>query len=267
LRTYSLDNLTVMGASLPELVEVAAAAGYEAICPWAMRMMEGRLVAYPSDSDLKVMADRLRDTGVRIAAGDGFSLTSGHDIGEYKTAASQMAELGAKNIIVLSFDPDAQRAYDGFCALCEHAKTLGIGVALECLPTSQVRTLTAAVAYVGRTGMDHVGLQVDLFHLMNGAGLVEELREIDRALIRCAQISDGRPGLSMEEYQHAMMHERLAPGDGAYPLPEFLSHIPENTNIGLEVPTLPAPRTKDDRIAHARNVKSKLDGVLGANRV
>lgn len=263
MRTYSLDNLTMVGVELPELVDIAAAAGYDAVAPWSMAMSDkGTMTTLPDSAKIREMAARLRETGIRLAAGDGFALLPGHDIEAYKTSAEVMAELGASNIVVLPFDDDEARSFDGFCKLSEHAGKLGMGVALEFLPTSQVKTLDDAVAYVSRTGMSHVGLQVDFFHVMNGAGSVAGLASIDPALIRCAQVSDGKLGLSSEQYAHAMMADRSVPGEGEFPLNELLAILPADINVGIEIPRSPPPQTTQQRQEYAVYLREALAAVL-----
>lgn len=262
MRTYSLDNLTMVGVELPELVDIAAATGFGAIAPWAMAMENGAMTVLPDSAKVTEMAARLRATGVKLAAGDGFALMPGHDIEAYKTSATVMADLGAKNIVVLQFDNERERAFDGFCQLSEHAGSLGMGVALEFFVTSQVKTLNDAVAFLARTGLNNVGLQVDFFHIMNGAGSVEELAAIDPALIRCAQISDGKLGLTVEEYAHGMMADRAVPGEGEFPLADLLAVLPADINVGVEIPRSPLPQTTQERETYARQLRAALDRFL-----
>jgi sugar phosphate isomerase/epimerase len=263
MRTYSLDQLSLVGVELAELVEIAAAAGFDAVTPFAMSTSRAEpMTPLRKGSKTREMASRLRETGIRIVNADGFALHRGHDITAFKAGADLMAELGASNIVIIQADDEEARGFDGFCELAEHAATLGLGVALEFMPTSQVRTLDDAVAFISRAGMSHVGMQVDVFHVMNGGGSISGLSRIEPALIRGAQISDGMLGLSFEEYARTMITHRLPPGEGEFPLAQFLAALPAPINVGVEVPRAPAPQSTQERQAYALRLRASLDAVL-----
>ena len=91
--------------------------------------------------------------------------------------------------------------------------------------------------------IDHIGkgrcrLLIDSMHFFRSGGTVEKLEALDSDLIGYAQISDAPMLSDGRTYMEEAMFDRLAPGDGEFPLREWIAALPTEIEIGLEVPRL-----------------------------
>jgi sugar phosphate isomerase/epimerase len=232
----SLDQLTVVGVSPTELVDVAADAGYDAISPVA-----GGDPAFPAhklavgDAATKAMIERLAARGLSVNNLDGFTLTAEPDWDSYARMIELGLYIGARRGVAFLYDPDASRAQHNLFHLSEMAAGAGLELVLEFSAMSPVGSLAHAVDYV-RGAPAPIGLVVDLMHLSYAGETPADVARCDPALISCAQLNDGRADLSFEEYLHDAMQQRQVPGDGELPVRDFLKALSADTPIGVEVP-------------------------------
>lgn len=238
-RPLALDQLTVIGASPVELVDLAADAGFAAISPFLGAVRYDALPAAhlrAGDPETIAMARRLRETGVTLNQADGFGLPPDAPMEAYRDGISLMAEMGARNIVSLLFDDDEARGFDRFCQLDAWARAAGIGVVVEFTPLSRLATLDDALAFLQRVGSDNVGLLVDLLHLAQSGGTPADLARVPGGLIRGAQLCDAPGQVDFATYAHNAVMHRLWPGEGTLPVADFLRALPSDIVIGVEIP-------------------------------
>jgi sugar phosphate isomerase/epimerase len=237
MRQISLDHLTVLGATPPEMVDIAAELGYDFIGPIFRVSKDFPMPVVNLEHGhplTEAMAERLRATGVSIFNMDGFALLPDMDLETLEARLSLTAELGARYVATLGFDPDPTRAMDSFCHLCEQARHQGLGVMLEFYPSSSIPTLEAAVAWLDKAGQTNARIMVDALHLNNSGGKPDDILKVAPALIGAAQVRDG-PLRPTQEQMHSM-YERGIPGTGELPLVDFIAALPPQVPIGVEVP-------------------------------
>lgn len=253
-RPLALDQLTVIGASPAELVDLAADAGFAAISPWLAAVRYDALPAThlrARDPDTAAMARRLKETGITINQADGFALGDEAPMDAYREGVALMAEMGARNIVALHFDSDMERGFDRFCQLDQWARAAGIGIVLEFTPLSRIATLDAALAFLNRVGSANAGLLVDLLHLAQSGGTPANLTHVPPGLIRGAQLCDA-PGLvDFQTYAHNAVMHRLWPGEGALPVTDFIRALPGDIIIGVEIPREEPALDRPGRAARA----------------
>lgn len=239
--TLSLDHLTIVGATPDEMVSIAAELGYEAVGPLQFATPpEYGLFVSPlerSAPHTRDMIARMRDTGVFVNNMDGYPLLPDTDIDALREPLAFAAELGARRVVTLNFDPDSGRAFDRFCRLSEEARSVGLGVVLEFMPLSQIPSLNDAVSWIRRAQQPNAQILIDVLHLMKSGGSPADIASVDPALIAAAQLCDGPSSPTDEQYAYAAIHERQVPGEGELPLVAFLAALPEHATIGLEVPS------------------------------
>jgi sugar phosphate isomerase/epimerase len=252
MTVISLDQLTVNGVRPPELVEIAARAGYGAISPF----LKGSkiLPAIPlraGDPDTIAMARRLKHTGIFINNADGFALFDDVSMQELHAGVALMAEMQARAIVTLQFDSDPARGFDRFCQLREWAQDAGLILLLEFTPLSGVASLADALAYRQRAGQTNIGVLADLFHLHQSGGTPADLAGVDPAILRGAQLCDGPARMDDAEYFNRAMFDRMAPGEGEMPVREFLGVLPPDLIYGVEVPFPAVTAGKVGPLEHA----------------
>ena len=128
---YSLAHLTVLSLTPPQVVEVAARAGYRYV---GLRTTK----VTPTEDIVDLTADKaalrktkaaLAATGIEVNDIELFRMDPHIEPESYVPALEVTAELGATNIIAQLPDPDRARATDRFARLCDLAKPYGISSA------------------------------------------------------------------------------------------------------------------------------------------
>jgi sugar phosphate isomerase/epimerase len=240
MNVLSLDQLTVLGASPPQMVGIAADLGYQTL---GLMMLGTPFIPIPPEHRLdenaalrREMKTRMAATGVTVNNIDLFMLTAQTDVSQFDAALETGVELGAKNAVAVVWDEDASRSLDCFCLLAEKARRLKLKLALEFTPLSSIASLSDAVAYLNRAAQPNAGMLVDVLHLTQSGGSASELTTIDVARIISAQICDGPRNPGFDEYRHNALFERQIPGTGQLPLREFIRALPVDTVLGVEVP-------------------------------
>jgi sugar phosphate isomerase/epimerase len=181
----------------------------------------------------------LRDTGVRIWMGEGFSADADRDVQDFARDLDLMAELGARRIMAISTDPDVARAHDQLAKLADLAIARGVGLTLEFVPVFAIATLQDGIAAIEHVGRGRLSLIVDAMHFFRTGGTAAQLAALDPELIGHAQLCDA-PLTSSEDYLVEAMFERMVPGEGGLPLGEWIAALPPDCPISLEVPRLAA---------------------------
>ena len=237
MRTISLDQLTVLDARPAELVEIAARAGYDAVSTIMNGIPEVRVISLRAgDPDTLALHRRIKDTGVFINVADGFPISPQVPMEQLRAGVTLMAELGARKIVTLNFDPDANRALDSFWTLREYCSAAGLPLLIEFTPISQIASLHDALAFRAAAGGEGIQVLVDLLHLNQSGGAQAEVAALEPGLMGGAQLCDGPVKASMAAYRYSSIHERGIPGEGELPARAFLDALPHDRVFGIEVP-------------------------------
>jgi sugar phosphate isomerase/epimerase len=241
LRELSLAHLSVLDATPPELVTVAAAAGF--------RKIGIRLCATPSVGvppyDMLGDTPLLRETLARLAA-TGVSVLDVEFLrfepelpqGIPEGFLEAGARLGAQYVLVMSTEPLEARTMERFCDLCERAQQYGLHVCLEFAIYTGVRTLADAVRVVQNSGYANGSVLIDALHFSRSGGRPSDIAGIDASLFRYAQICDAAAVIPSEprDLIREARTGRLLPGEGALPLRELVAALPPATPLAIEAP-------------------------------
>lgn len=264
-RRYSLAALTVLELSPPEMVEVAARAGYDGV---GLRVIPATPEEnyFPLATDRSLLArtrQRLADTGLRVLDIEILRLKPETEVArDFQRVLEVGAELGASEVLVAGNDDDEARTVDAFAALCELARPLGLHPHLEFMPWTGVKHLAQAhriVAAAREAGRDNACLLVDAFHFNRSASRLEELAKVPADWMRYVQLCDvvGPIPASMAEILHEARQQRCFPGDGDLDLPALLATLPDEVPLSLEIPTEALRRQGVTPLARARMALEK----------
>ncbi|MGQ7248729.1 sugar phosphate isomerase/epimerase family protein [Halomonas sp. V046] len=267
----SLAALTVLELSPPEMVEVAARAGYDRV---GLRLVPATAeeVSYPILEDsalLKATLQRLRDTGMQVADIEILRLTPETDVArDFARFVEVGAELGASEILVAGNDDDPARLTDHFAALCELAAPAGLHPHLEFMPWTAVKDLLQArriIDAVRAGGHANACLLVDAFHLDRSGSRLGDLAAVPREWMRYVQLCDvpGPVPDSMDEIIRQARGERGFPGDGQADLAGLLAVIADDMPLSIEVPTDVLYRQGVSALDRAVKARDAALGVLG----
>jgi len=199
-RPISLAHLTVLDTSPPELVTVAAAAGFRTI---GIRLTATPSVGVPpydilSDGPiLRETLRRLADTGVSVLDTEFLRFEPDRPVGVPEGFLEVSARLGAKNVLVMSAEPDEARTIERLGELCDRAAQYGLHVCLEFAVYTGVRTLAHAASLLAKAKRSNASILIDALHFSRSGGVPAHVQQVDPALLRYAQICDAsahKPG-------------------------------------------------------------------------
>jgi len=174
----------VLDTTPPELVAVAAAAGFRTI---GIRLTATPSVGVPpydilSDGPLlRETLRRLADTGVSVLDTEFLRFEPEYPVGVPDGFLEVSARLGARNVLVMSAEPEETRTLERFCELCDRAAPYGLHVGLEFAVYTGVRTLAHAAHVVARSKRSNASVLVDALHFSRSGGLPAHIAQVDQA--------------------------------------------------------------------------------------
>lgn len=242
-RTLSLAHLTVLDTTPPELVTVAAAAGFPSV---GIRLTATASVGVPpydmlrDGPILRETLSRLAHTGVTVLDTEFLRFEPEQPVGIPEGFLDVSARLGARNVLVMSAEPDEARTIERFGDLCDRTAAYGLHVCLEFAIYTGVRTLAHAAHVVAQTKRANASVLIDALHFSRSGGVPAHIGAIDPSLFRYAQICDAGPDMPAASDTPALIREartgRLLPGDGVLPLTDLVAALPPALPLAVEAP-------------------------------
>jgi len=267
-RPISLAHLTVLDTTPPELVSVAAAAGFRTI---GIRLTATPSVGVPPYDVLRdgpVLREtllRLADTGISVLDTEFLRFEPDRPVGVPEGFLEVSARLGARYVLVMSAEPDEARTIERLAELCDGAAAYGLEVCLEFAVYTGVRTLAHAARMIERSKRANASVLIDALHWSRSGGLPAHVREVDPSRFRYAQICDAVVDMPAPTDTPGLIREartgRLLPGEGALPLAELVAALPAGLPLAIEAPcraTADLPAVERARRAH-RALSALLD--------
>lgn len=234
----SLDQLTLLDVQPEDLVGLAADNHCAHISVFINVPEESRSM-FPLVRDRRHVREikaRLDDSGVSVWNLEAFTIMPDFDPSTYREALELGAELGGKGATALIADPDPLAAAESLAAFGELAREYDVRVGLEWFRYSSVTTFRAALDTINRSGSDNVKLVIDPLHLFRNGGTTDDIAALDPAKIGYVQIADGPRIIAEDQMWDEMIGGRLLPGDGDFPLIDFLTKLPAIPVLGIEIP-------------------------------
>lgn len=264
-RALSLAALTVFELAPPDIVSCAADAGYSHV---GIRLAPATPdePSYPVIGDTPMVREierRLAATGVKVLDVEILRLKPDTRPADYLPVLETGARLNARHVLVAGNDPDATRLAANFAALAALCEPLGLSLALEAMPWTDVRDIAAANAIVAASGAANAGILIDAIHFDRVAGDPADVAALPPGRLAYLQLCDApaeRPR-DTETLLHQARAERLMPGDGAIDLAGLVGAAPQTLPISLEVPMRTLAASVDAR-ERARRVKAKTLALL-----
>lgn len=264
-RLVSLAHLTLLDLAAPDLIDVAAEAGFDAV---GLRISPAGADDHPwpllAQASLRARVhDRLNATGLSVLDVEVLRLDGAAKPRALEAVIDVAAELGARYALVNAYDREPARLREHFHELCELSVPRGVRPVLEFLPYSDVRTLAAALEVVrGSRG----GVLVDPLHLQRSGGSVCELAAVEPSLRPYLQLCDApraAPSLDPDVLRAESRHDRLAPGRGELDLHGLLDAYSPEVPLSIEVPS-DAARAQRGARGWARALRKSVDALAGA---
>jgi sugar phosphate isomerase/epimerase len=231
-----LEQMALFDAGAVGLVDIAAELGVERVSFWTAsqgRMTDVHLV---TDDSKQAVRERLDDCGVAAHSIENFRLASPPDLDGWRRGLEIGAYLGATSASVVNYDMVEEAAAESLAQFALLADEFGIAAALEPISRGATRTLEEGERLIRLSESETARLAVDVLHLVRTGSSPAAVRALDRSIIGYAQVSDGPSFMPPEGLRDESAHNRMVPGDGEFPLVEFVAALPAEVIIGIEVP-------------------------------
>lgn len=264
---YSLAHLTVLGCAPPEMIYIAARAGYDFVSVRSIFMgLPGEANYGLSDNPEMLRQTRraLASTGVKLHDIELARICDEVDPRRYLPALEIAAELGARAVLSSIWTPRREYAIEQFGLLCDLAAPFGLTVDLESVPIASVSTLAGAVDVLHSVGRSNAGLMIDTHHFHRALDKPEMLDGLPRAWFHFAQICDAQAQIPSDraEMTRILREERLYLGEGGIDVASILDRLPAMV-YSIELPHL--ARAKESGYAeHACRCLESAKAYLAA---
>jgi sugar phosphate isomerase/epimerase len=269
---YCLNMSTVRGQmlSVPEQVELAAKAGYDAIEPWM-----GDLRKYEMNGgNLQDLAKRIADHGLKVDSAIGFAEWIVDDderrakgLEQAKSDMGLIKAIGGTHIAAPPAGATKQTDLNLFKAAERYAKLLELGVSMEVIPQIEVWGFSTTLSKLGETMLVAVEskhpaavILPDVYHLHKGGSKFHGLSLIAGSAIHCFHMNDfpaDPPRATIAD------KDRVYPGDGIAPLTAILKTLFANGFAGtLSLELFNPEYWKQDAIVVAKTGLEKMKAAV-----
>jgi sugar phosphate isomerase/epimerase len=265
-RDFSLSHLSVLPIGPPDLIDLAADAGFRSVGIRLCSPMAGGS-EWPlklGSPELRETLARMNDRGVRVFDIEVLAFAADTDVDKFVPALESGAALGARRACVNIDDPDRSRTIERFGRLCDLALPFGIELDIEFMIWRPVARLEDALAVVQAASRPNGKILIDALHLDRSGGTPAAVAALDAAWIGSVQLCDApkqrpEPSGIIDEARTG----RLAPGEGALPLTALLEALPQSVPLAVEVP-LARSMPHATPLERARHIRVATEAFLRA---
>ncbi len=239
-RSFSLAYLSAYTLTPPQMIRVAAQAGYDFVGLRLWPNSAGAPQQYVIDRPdvLRETRAAQQDTGVGVFDIEIVRIGELFDPAVYLPLFEAGAALGARAVLVAADDSDEQRLADHYAALCESVQPFGMTADVEFMPWTAVKTAQDAMRLVKQAGHPaNAGILVDSLHVARSHTTLADVAVIPAALLHYAQMCDAPSGThySTEQMIHTARCERLLPGEGDIDLVALWALLPFTVPVSVEI--------------------------------
>src|SRR5690625_437592 len=192
-KQYSLAHLTVLDSPPPEMIYLAARAGYDFVSLRPIYMGLPGEPNYELATNKQMMRETkkaLVDTGVKLLDIELARIYDDMDPKQYEAAFEVAAELGGRHVLSSIWNDDKSFAIESFAHICELAKPYGLTIELEYVPIASVYDLAGTLEVLEAVNKDNAGIMVDVHHFHRAKDKVEDLDTVPREWFRYVHICD-----------------------------------------------------------------------------
>jgi sugar phosphate isomerase/epimerase len=224
---FSLNMSTIRGQklSVPDQVEVAAKAGYDAIEPWI-----GELRQYQqTGGSLPDLRKRIADCGLKVPSAIGFAEWIVNDDKRRAAGLEQarkdmdlVAAIGGTHIAAPPAGATKETNLNLFAAAERFRALIDLGVDRGVLPQLEVWGFSTTLSKLGETMLvatesrhEKACVLLDVYHLYKGGSEFHGLRLLAGAAMNCFHLNDYPATPPRDSIKDA---DRVYPGDGVAPL-------------------------------------------------
>ncbi|CAN5479272.1 hypothetical protein BH23ACT3_BH23ACT3_03150 [soil metagenome] len=253
VRAVSLQSYSLAAGVVPELaadpvafVRAASDAGWRACGVW----FDPETWTEATSREMRAVLD---DTGIVPLDLEVIRLGQG----DHRPAVETARALGIPNVLCISMLDDGIETVARYAELCADCGAVGVRACLEFMPFSSVRGLRDALDVIAAVDHAAAAVLVDTLHLIRSGGSIDDVRSIDPALVPYAQWCDGLASLDDASRRGLVLDAlegRSCPGEGEFPVDEFVAALPALTPLSLEIRSAALRDAHPDPTSRARAV-------------
>ena len=237
---FSLAHLTMLAVSPPELIEIAARAGYQFVSlrPIPVGAPNEPLYPFGTDKDLRARTKAaLAATGVGLLDIEVARIIKEARPQNYLPAFEAAAELGGRHVLTSAWCDDRLYIRDFYAELCTLAEPFGLTVDFEFVTWSGVKSLNEAADVVRQSRCSNVGIVIDTLHFDRCHADPRKLTTLPREWFHFAQINDAPVRFSTERDELIRIGRagRLYLGEGGIDIASILGQLPA-IPLSIEIP-------------------------------
>ena len=236
---FSLAHLTLLHCSPPDLIEVAAKAGYDYVSlrPIAVTPNEPKHPFGDDKALLKRTKTALNETGMKLLDIELVRILPEMNVKAALPAFEAAAELGGKHVLSSGWTPDLGYVTERFAEICDLARPFGLSVDFEFVTFAAIGTLADAVKVVEGAGRENGGHCIDTLHFFRSNTELAELDNISKSRFRFLQLCDApkEAPSTVEGLIAAARGDRKFVGEGGLDLAGVLKRLPPMP-YSLEIP-------------------------------
>jgi len=181
----------------------------------------------------------LADAGLPLLDVEVIWIKPGDDLAAHKACIDIGAELGARNVLCVSSDPDMGATAARLAALCEHAEASQMRVALEFGIFTEVKNLTMALAVLDAVAHPLRALLIDPIHVDRSGSAIDAIAQVPRELLPYAQFCDAPAERPDPADFNAIITDaidlREQCGEGGLPLQALYQALPPGIPLSIEL--------------------------------
>jgi sugar phosphate isomerase/epimerase len=262
-----VNRISLASGVLPEfgpleIIEAAAAAGFDAVGLWIE----------PENWTASLTQDcrsALANHGLELLDVEVIWLKPDSDMADHKRCIDIGAELGAKNVLCVASDPDMAANSARLAELCTHAEGSRMRVALEFGIFTEVKNLRMAMAVLNDVAHPLRALLIDPIHVDRSGSQIVEIAAVPEALLPYAQFCDAPSKRPDPDYFDDIITDaidlRMQCGEGGLPLKDLLSALPLGLPLSIELRSKALRESHPDPNERAQAVASATRRWLNAN--
>jgi sugar phosphate isomerase/epimerase len=245
-----------------DTIRAAKAGGFDAVGLWIEPAEWGGAL-------LREAKATLAGSGLELLDVEVIWIKPGSDMAEHKRCIDLGAELGAKNVLCVSSDPDMGSSAERLAELCRHAEGSGLRVALEFGIFTEVKNLEMARQLIDRVAHPLGAILVDPIHVDRSGTSIAQLAALPATLLPYAQFCDAgadRPDPSdFDAVIVDAIDMRQQCGEGALPLKAIYDSLPPGIPLSIELRSRVLREGFPDPADRARQVAAKTRAWLAQN--
>jgi sugar phosphate isomerase/epimerase len=233
----SLDSLTLTDTPPQEAIRAAAEAGFDACSLWIIPppLFPSPLVTREGERECAAV---LADTGMAVIALEVFDLHAMAGVDACRPLLEMGARLGGKAALTINYsNADRIETAEILARFAETAAGFGLATNLEPVAGGKSQTLAEVRDLIRASGAD-VGICLDPHHLFRSGDTIADIAALEPGAIRYVQLCDGPIPQPQDIIETEAICERLYPGEGDFPLLDFLRAAPRDVTLGIECPSL-----------------------------